>query len=75
MGICSDSGKTGSAQVPGPGGRYIPHALRTSFYGVLSHIGNGAATSYTTTAANGLGPITSNGKDVSSLQVGVRHAF
>ena len=26
-------GKTGSAQVPGPGGRYIPHALRTSFYG------------------------------------------
>lgn len=25
-------GKTGSAQVPGPGGRYIPHALRTSFY-------------------------------------------
>lgn len=48
---------------------------RTSFYGVLSHIGNGAATSYTTTAANGLGPITSNGKDVSSLQVGVRHAF
>ncbi|MDI1350878.1 porin [Aquabacterium sp.] len=48
---------------------------RTSFYGVLSHIGNGAATSYTTTAANGLGPITSAGKDVSSLQVGVRHAF
>ncbi len=28
-------GKTGSAQVPGPGGRYIPHALRTSFYGVF----------------------------------------
>ena len=25
-------GKTGSAQVPGPGGRYIPHALRTSFF-------------------------------------------
>jgi len=24
-------GKTGSAQVPGPGGHYIPHALRTSF--------------------------------------------
>ena len=48
---------------------------RTSFYGVLSHIGNGAATSYTTTAANGLGPITTAGKDVSSLQVGVRHAF
>ena len=48
---------------------------RTSFYGVLSHIANGAATSYTTTAANGLGPITTAGKDVSSLQVGVRHAF
>jgi cell division protein FtsI (penicillin-binding protein 3) len=28
-------GKTGSAQVPGPHGRYIPHALRTSFYGVF----------------------------------------
>ena len=25
-------GKTGSAQVPGPHGRYIPHALRTSFF-------------------------------------------
>ena len=24
-------GKTGSAQVPGPHGRYIPHALRTIF--------------------------------------------
>ena len=48
---------------------------RTSFYGVLSHIANGAATSYTTTAANGLGPITTAGQDVSSLQVGVRHAF
>jgi cell division protein FtsI (penicillin-binding protein 3) len=28
-------GKTGSAQVPGEHGRYIPHALRTSFYGVF----------------------------------------
>jgi cell division protein FtsI (penicillin-binding protein 3) len=28
-------GKTGSAQVPGPHGRYIPHALRTSFFGVF----------------------------------------
>ena len=28
-------GKTGSAQVAGPNGRYIPHALRTSFYGVF----------------------------------------
>ncbi len=28
-------GKTGSAQVPGPHGRYIPHALRTSFCGVF----------------------------------------
>jgi len=28
-------GKTGSAQVPGPHGRYIPRALRTSFYGVF----------------------------------------
>jgi len=55
----------------------VTHVMskRTSFYGVLSHIGNGAATSYTTTAANGLGPITTAGKDVSSLQVGVRHAF
>jgi cell division protein FtsI (penicillin-binding protein 3) len=25
-------GKTGSAQVPGPGGHYLPHALRTSFF-------------------------------------------
>ena len=25
-------GKTGSAQVPGEHGRYIPHALRTSFF-------------------------------------------
>ena len=25
-------GKTGSAQVAGPHGRYIPHALRTSFF-------------------------------------------
>jgi len=28
-------GKTGSAQVPGPHGRYIPHALRTSFAAVF----------------------------------------
>jgi cell division protein FtsI (penicillin-binding protein 3) len=28
-------GKTGSAQVPGPDGRYIPHALRTSFCAVF----------------------------------------
>jgi cell division protein FtsI (penicillin-binding protein 3) len=28
-------GKTGSAQVPGPHGRYIPHALRTSFFGAF----------------------------------------
>ena len=28
-------GKTGSAQVPGPRGHYIPHALRTSFCGVF----------------------------------------
>jgi len=28
-------GKTGSAQVPGPGGRYIPRALRTSFFAVF----------------------------------------
>ncbi len=28
-------GKTGSAQVPGPHGRYIPHALRTSFVAVF----------------------------------------
>ncbi|HKX64255.1 MAG TPA: penicillin-binding transpeptidase domain-containing protein, partial [Rhizomicrobium sp.] len=28
-------GKTGSAQVPGPNGRYIPHALRTSFVAVF----------------------------------------
>jgi len=28
-------GKTGSAQVPGPHGRYIPHALRTSFCAVF----------------------------------------
>jgi cell division protein FtsI (penicillin-binding protein 3) len=28
-------GKTGSAQVPGPGGHYIPHALRTSFCAVF----------------------------------------
>jgi cell division protein FtsI (penicillin-binding protein 3) len=28
-------GKTGSAQVPGPKGRYIPHALRTSFFAVF----------------------------------------
>lgn len=28
-------GKTGSAQVPGPHGRYLPHALRTSFCAVF----------------------------------------
>lgn len=28
-------GKTGSAQVPGPNGRYLPHALRTSFVAVF----------------------------------------
>jgi predicted porin len=48
---------------------------RTSFYGVLSGIDNSAQTAYTTTAANGLGPSTSAGKDVTSLQVGIRHAF
>jgi len=48
---------------------------RTSFYGVLSGIDNGTLTSYTTTAANGQGPATKAGKDVTSLQVGIRHAF
>ncbi|MCP5411922.1 MAG: penicillin-binding protein 2 [Alphaproteobacteria bacterium] len=28
-------GKTGSAQVPGPNGRYLPRALRTSFFAVF----------------------------------------
>ena len=28
-------GKTGSAQVPGPNGRYLAHALRTSFCAVF----------------------------------------
>ena len=28
-------GKTGSAQVPGPNGRYLAHALRTSFFAVF----------------------------------------
>ena len=28
-------GKTGSAQVPGPNGRYLPRALRTSFVAVF----------------------------------------
>ncbi len=48
---------------------------RTSVYGALSGIDNSAQTAYTTTAANGSGPLTSNGKDVTSLQVGIRHAF
>ena len=33
-------GKTGSAQVPGPHGRYIPHALRTSFFARVFPIDN-----------------------------------
>lgn len=48
---------------------------RTSLYAVASHIDNGEATSYTTTAATGTGPSTSAGQNVRSLQLGVRHAF
>lgn len=48
---------------------------RTKLYAVASFINNGSDTAYTTTAATGLGPTTTNGKDVSSLQVGIRHAF
>jgi len=53
------------------------HALskRTKLYAVGSFINNGSQEAYTTTAATGAGPDTTNGKDVSSLQVGIRHAF
>lgn len=53
------------------------HALskRTKLYAVASFINNGGQKAYTTTAATGEGPVTTAGKDVSSLQVGIRHAF
>jgi predicted porin len=53
------------------------HALskRTKLYAVASFINNGGLKAYTTTAATGEGPTTTAGKDVSSLQVGIRHAF
>jgi predicted porin len=53
------------------------HALskRTKLYAIGTVIQNGAGTKYTADAASGTGPTTTNGKDVSALQVGIRHAF
>jgi predicted porin len=52
-----------------------PLSKRTKLYGFLSHINNGSGTAYTTTAATGLGPTTSLGRDVNALLLGIRHAF
>ena len=52
-----------------------PLSKRTKLYGFISHINNGSGTAYTTTAATGLGPTTSAGRDVSALLLGIRHAF
>mgnify|MGYP003703745833 CR=1 FL=1 len=48
---------------------------RTKVYAILSFINNGSNTAYSTNTATATGPVTSNGKDVSSLQLGIRHAF
>ncbi len=53
------------------------HALskRTKLYAIGTVIQNGSGTKYTADAASGTGPTTTFGKDVSALQVGIRHAF
>ena len=52
-----------------------PLTKRTKLYAFATHINNGSATAYTATAATGLGPTTSAGRDVSALLLGIRHAF
>lgn len=53
------------------------HALskRTTLYGIGSHINNGSASNWTTGGATGAGPATVAGKDVSAVQLGMRHTF
>ncbi|WP_298013618.1 porin [uncultured Aquabacterium sp.] len=55
----------------------LTHTLskRTAVYTVGSLINNGRATNWTASGATGSGPVTSIGKDVRALQVGIRHAF
>ncbi len=48
---------------------------RTSLYGIGTYIRNGDLTQYTADAASGAGPATTPGKNVSALQLGIRHAF
>jgi predicted porin len=48
---------------------------RTTLYGVLTAINNGAVTAYTADAATGAGPAVSAGNDVHALQLGIRHRF
>jgi len=55
----------------------LTHTLsaRTSLYAIGTTIHNGALTQYTADAASGSGPATTLGKNVSALQLGIRHAF
>jgi predicted porin len=75
VGASRTSHTSGGAAVQWSLGEAHTLSKRTKVYAVASFINNGAATAYTTDAATGSGPVTSAGKDVSSLQVGIRHAF
>jgi predicted porin len=50
-------------------------SARTSLYAIGTYIHNGDLTKYTADAASGSGPATTLGKNVSALQLGIRHAF
>ncbi len=56
-------------------GDTIVLSKRTKVYAIASFINNGSNTAYSTDTATAKGPTTTAGKDVSSLQVGIRHAF
>jgi predicted porin len=52
-----------------------PLSKRTKVYAFATHINNGSLTAYTADAATGAGPVTTEGKNVSALLLGIRHAF
>jgi predicted porin len=52
-----------------------PLSARTNVYAVNTYINNGANTQFTSDSATGTGPVTTLGKNVSGLQLGIRHSF
>lgn len=50
-------------------------SARTNVYALATRINNGENVAYTSNSATGSGPVTSNGLNVSGLQLGIRHAF